>query len=160
LTVQRLDRTVTVYRVGDPNGDYPIFDATGSLYAPGRWNDAETPVIYAGEHYSTALLEKLVHANGLLPPNQHYISITLPQGLSFETVTKDHLPGWADEDMVAPRRYGRRWVVERRSAVLFVPSFVARIEHNAVINPAHPEFGRIEYSLPEPVWWDERLFLG
>lgn len=155
---QELDRTLTVYRIGDPDGAYPIIDATGSRYAPGRWNDPNTPVIYAGEHYSTAMLEKLVHANGLLPPNQHYISITLPQRLSFETVTKDHLPGWDNEDMAVARAFGQRWVKEQRSAVLFVPSFVARIEHNAVINPAHPEFGRIEASIPEPVWWDERLF--
>ena len=160
MTVQRLDRTLTVYRIGDPDGQFPIFDATGSQYAPGRWNDPDTPVIYAGEHYSTAMLETLVHAEGLLPPNQHYIAITLPQGLSYEIVTKDHLPDWAAEDKSAAKDYGSRWVREGRSAVLFVPSYVARIEHNAIINPAHEEFGRIEYSLPKPVWWDNRLFTG
>jgi len=158
VTAQRLDRTLTVFRIGDPHGDFPIFDAAGSYYAPGRWNDADTPVIYAGEHYSTAMLEKLVHAQGLLPPNQHYIAITLPVGLSYEIVTKDHLPGWDNEDQVIPKHYGRQWVLERRSAVLFVPSFVARIERNIVINPAHPESARIEHSLAQPIWWDQRLF--
>mgnify|MGYP006443523215 CR=1 FL=1 len=158
MTLQGLDRTLNVYRIGDPDGKFPIFDATGSTYAPGRWNHADTPVIYAGEHYSTAMLEKLVHAAGLLPPNQHYIEITLPQRLSYEQVTKDHLPGWDNEDAAVSTAYGRQWVIDARSAVLLVPSFVARIEHNAVINPAHPEFERIEYSLPVPVWWDARLF--
>ena len=158
MSVQRLDRTLTVYRIGDPDGEFPIFDATGSIYAPGRWNRADAPIIYAGEHYSTAMLEKLVHAAGLLPPNQHYIAITLPQRLSYEQVTKDHLPGWDDEDATVSRTYGHRWVREARSAVLLVPSFVARIEHNAVINPAHPECEHIEYSLATPVWWDQRLF--
>lgn len=158
MTVQRLDRTLTVYRIGDPNGRHPIFDATGSTYAPGRWNDADTPVIYAGEHYSTAMLEKLVHANGLMPPNQHFIEITLPYGLSYEIVTKDHLPGWDNANAAISRDYGRQWVIARRSAVLLVPSFVARIERNAVINPAHPECSLIECSLPTPIWWDARLF--
>jgi len=158
VTPQQLDRTLTVYRIGDPNGDFPIFDATGSCYAPGRWNDPETPVIYAGEHYSTAMLEKLAHANGLMPPNQHLVEITLPYGLSYEVVTKDHLPGWDDFDMATSRAYGRQWALEGRSAVLFVPSFVARMECNIVINPVHPEFDRIEASLPTPVWWDRRLF--
>lgn len=160
MSVQRLDRTLTVYRIGDPNGDFPIFGATGSAYAPGRWNHADTPVIYAGGHYSTAMLEKLVHAEGLLPPNQHFIEITLPQRLSYEQVTRDHLPGWDNEDAAVSGAYGREWVREARSAVLLVPSFVARIEQNAVINPAHPEFERIEYSLPRPVWWDKRLFVS
>ena len=36
---------------------------------PGRWNDPGQPVIYASEHYSTALMEKLVYTLRL-PPNQ------------------------------------------------------------------------------------------
>ena len=38
--------------------------------------------------------------------------------------------------------------MERRSAILIVPSYVARIERNIVINPAHVEAGDIETSLP------------
>lgn len=158
MTVQRLDRTLTVYRIGDPDGAFPIFDATGSHYYPGRWNDADTPVIYAGEHYSTAMLEKLVHAQGLMPPNQHFIEITLPRGLSYEMVTTDGLPGWDSEDGSVSTAYGRQWAMERRSAALLVPSFVARVENNVIINPAHPEFEWIEHSLPTPIWWDRRLF--
>ena len=60
MSVQRLDRTLAAYRIGDPHGTYPIFDATGSKRYPGRWNDGATPVIYASRHYSTAMLEKLV----------------------------------------------------------------------------------------------------
>ena len=159
MTAQTLDRTLTAYRIGDPHGEFPIFDAAGSRLFPGRWNLPETPVIYAGEHYSTALLEKLVHAAiGKLPPNQHFIGITLPRGLSYEVVTKDSLPGWDDRSMTAARRFGAAWARERRSAILLVPSIVARMERNVVINPVHPEFGLIETTLHEPVWWDERLF--
>lgn len=158
MTAQRLDRTLTVWRIGDPTGEHPIFDATGSTFYPGRWNDADTAVIYAGEHYSTAMLEKLVHADGLMPPDQHFIRITLPRGLSYEMVNGDFLPDWAAPDCEAAREYGVRWAGDRRSAVLFVPSFVARVEHNVLINPEHPEFGQIDTELPQPVWWDRRLF--
>jgi RES domain-containing protein len=159
VTAQKLDRTLTAYRIGDPDGAFPIFDAAGSRLFPGRWNLPETPVIYASEHYSTALLEKLVHAAiGKLPPNQHFIGITLPRGLSYEVVAKDSLPGWDDRSMTAARRFGAAWIRERQSAILMVPSIVARMERNIVINPAHPEFGQIETTLAEPVWWDERLF--
>ena len=158
MTAQRLDRTLSVWRIGDPTGEYPIFDATGSTIYPGRWNDANTPVIYAGEHYSTAMLEKLVHAGGLMPPDQHFIRITLPRGLSYEMVNGDLLPDWAAPDCEAAREYGVRWAADQRSAVLFVPSFVARVERNVLINPGHPEFGQIETELPQPVWWDRRLF--
>jgi len=60
---QALDRVLTSYRIGDPRGTYPIFDATGSTLHPGRWNTPASPMIYTSEHYSTAMLEKLVHGS-------------------------------------------------------------------------------------------------
>jgi RES domain-containing protein len=155
---QRLDRTLTCYRIGDPNGEFPIYDARGSTISPGRWNLAAAPVIYAGEHYSTAMLEKLARGRESLPPNQHYIVVTIPKGISFEVVTRDHLPGWDALRPKVAREFGTRWVNEARSAILLVPSYVARIERNVVINPSHVDAAGIQTSLPEPVWWDERLF--
>jgi RES domain-containing protein len=158
MTVQRIDRIVTCYRIGDPEGSYPIFDATGSTIGPGRWNTSNAPCVYACEHYSTAMLEKLVHGNGHLPPNQHFITITIPTGMSYEMVTRDSLPGWNAREPNVSRDFGKTWLREKRSLILIVPSYVARIERNIVINPLHPEFDNIEYTLPEPVWWDDRLF--
>jgi RES domain-containing protein len=155
---QRLDRTLVCYRVGDPRGEFPIYDARGSVMFPGRWNNVGTPVVYAGEHYSTAMLEKLARGNGRLPPNQHFIAITVPKGTSYEVVTKDHLPGWDTSVPAASRRFGVRWIKEARSAILLVPSYVARVERNVVINLTHADAEGIEVSLPQPVWWDERLF--
>jgi len=155
---QRLDRTLFCYRIGDPAGEFPLYDARGSVRYPGRWNDTETAVIYASEHYSTAMLEKLAHGNGALPLNQHFVSITVPRGTTYEVVSKDHLPGWDTLEPSVSREFGARWVKERRSAVLLVPSYVARLERNVVINPAHDDAGAIESNLPEPVWWDRRLF--
>ena len=155
---QRLDRTLVCYRIGDPRGEFPIYDARGSTVVPGRWNDADTPVIYASEHYSNAMLEKLAWGSGELPPSQHYVTITVPKGTTYEVAGKDHLPGWDTQQPEISREFGARWVLELRSAILLVPSYVARIERSVVINPAHPDADGIETSLAEPVWWDERLF--
>jgi hypothetical protein len=72
VTAQILDCTVSCFRIGDPNGAYPIFDATGSTIAPGRPNMSGRRMIYTSGHYSTALIEKLVRGIGRLPPNEHY----------------------------------------------------------------------------------------
>lgn len=158
MSGQILDRTLTAFRIGDPDGLYPIFDAGGARLAPGRWNTAATPLIYASEHYSTAMLEKLANGSGVLPSNQHYVEITINAGISYETFPADHYEGWAASDMAVSRRYGEDWALERRSAILLVPSVVARIETNVLINPDHPEFRRISAGLHQPVWWDARLF--
>jgi RES domain-containing protein len=158
LTAQILDRVLTCWRIGDPGGKYPIFDATGSTRYPGRWNTASSPVIYASEHYALAMLEKLAHGSGAMPPNQHYIRITVPNGLSYEVLDTASLPDWAHPGCVASRPWGERWQRERRSAVLLVPSVVARVECNVLINPQHPQFPAITHGLHQPVWWDARLF--
>ncbi|MBI3707615.1 MAG: RES family NAD+ phosphorylase [Proteobacteria bacterium] len=158
MTAQTLDRVLTCSRIGDPSGKYPIFDATGSKFYPGRWNTPASPMIYASEHYSTALLEKLVHGSGRLPPNQHYIAITIPNGVSYETFEPASLPGWDRADCAASKVFGEAWQHSKRSLLLVVPSVVARIEHNILINPEHPEFRRVTTSLHRPVWWDRRLF--
>lgn len=158
MTAQRLDRVLAAYRIGDPAGEHPIFDATGSTRFPGRWNTPASPMIYASEHYSTAMLEKLVHGSGALPPNQHFVVITIPNGVSYEVCDGAKLPDWYLESATASKTYGEKWQQERRSALLVVPSVVARPERNFLLNPEHPEFSRIVCSLHRPVWWDRRLF--
>ncbi len=158
MTAQRLDRVLRAYRIGDPAGAYPIFDATGSKLYPGRWNDSFSPMIYTSEHYSTVMLEKLVHGSGRLPPNQHFIEITIPNGVSYEVVSPAHLPGWDDPSCTASKAFGAQWQQLKRSLLLMVPSVVARMETNILINPEHGEAGTLAHTLHQPVWWDSRLF--
>ncbi|GJD45526.1 hypothetical protein AFCDBAGC_3400 [Methylobacterium cerastii] len=146
------------YRIGDPDGSHPIFDATGSGLFPGRWNTPASPMIYAAADYATVLLEKLVHGSGALPPNQHFVEITLSVGLSYEKLNQAAVPGWDHPDCAVSKAYGEEWLHEGRSLLLFVPSVVARVANNILINPRHAEFNRIAYSLHRPVWWDQRMF--
>jgi RES domain-containing protein len=104
------------------------------------------------------MLEKLVHANSVLPPNQHYIRITIPNGTSYEAFQPAAHPGWDGKDESLCKVFGMDWYEEQRSALLLVPSIPARVERNVLINPRHPDAAQITYELPEPVWWDERLY--
>lgn len=70
----------------------------------------------------------------------------------------DHHPGWSDTPADISRAYGRTWLQERRAAILLVPSVIARMEKNILINPEHPGFSRIRAGLHHPVRWDRRLF--
>ena len=149
-----------VFRVGDANGVFPVWSAEGARRSSGRWHEYGAEVIYAAEHYSTALLEMLARWNRRMPPNQHFVEAAIPAGASYEVVTADILPECflAGEDVA--RRFGNAWYREQRSVILVVPSVVARMERNVMINTRHPEYEglRIEVGLEAPVWWDRRLF--
>lgn len=158
MPVRRLTEPLTAWRIGDPDGRFPIYSGEGSVRTEGRWHRKGQSVIYASEHYGTAMLEKLVHYNGILPPNQHLITIEIVVGISYEVVTKDSLPGWDDLDGAASRTFGAAWIDTAGSAILIVPSVVSREESNILINPAHPDSARIRPSREQPVRWDQRLF--
>ena len=153
-----LHRPLTAFRIGDPFGQYPIFSSEGASRVQGRWHELGDRVVYASEHYSTAMLETLAHWNAVVPQDQHFIRIVVPAGASYEVASPAHLPNWHLPDGNQAREFGHRWYAERRSVALLVPSVVARLERNVVLNASHPEFAHIEHELEERVWWDERLF--
>lgn len=158
MTVRTLPEPMRAFRIGDPKGRYPIYSGEGAALQEGRWHARGQEVIYASSTYSTAMLEKLAHFNGILPSGQHFIEITIPAGTSYEVVTADILPGWIDLDRA--RAFGSRWISEKRSAILVVPSYVARVDTNVLINPAHADAKTIKRGLETPVWWDARLLAG
>ena len=155
---RKLPEAMRAYRIGDPAGQFPVWSAEGSRRKAGRWHEAGAEVIYGSENYSTAMLEMLAHWSGALPPNQHFIEITIPGGTSYEVATADTVPNWFEPSSEASRRFGREWYRENRSAILIVPSVVARMERNLVINARHPDFTGLKVGLETPVWWDHRLF--
>ena len=152
------DRVLTCFRIGDPHGVFPIYDSEGARLYPGRWNTPTSPIIYTSEHYSTAMLEKLVHANSILPANQHYVRITIPNGVSYEVFQPAKYPGWDGKREDICKNVGEAWYDAAQTALLLVPSIPARLERNILINPLHPDAALITTELPEPVWWDDRLY--
>ena len=147
-----------VFRIADER--HTIWDGTGAALLGGRWNSAGTPVIYGSLSFACAMLEILAHAGiGRVPHTQRFSVAELPDAVPIERHATETLPeGWDTEDSAGARALGDAWVAQRRSVLLLVPSVVARLEWTAVINPAHPDFGRLQFSAPERVIWDRRLF--
>src|SRR5260370_34788642 len=107
-------------------------------------------MIYASEHYSTAMLEKLVQGSGQILPNQHYIAITIPNGASYEVLNTAALPDGYAEAQISSKAYGAEWQRKKRSLILIVPSVVARIEVNILTIPQHPELAQVAARLHRP----------
>ncbi len=154
----RLRGPLRAYRISDRR--HKIFDGEGAARLGARWNSPGRRVIYAAGAYSGAVLEVLVHANlGRMPKTHSWIEILIGKGVEMEAVDPADLPGWDSPDQRVSRRFGDQWYDQGRTAVLLVPSLVARLERNFAINQAHPGFKRIRATAPKPVLWEERLFL-
>ena len=138
---------------------HPVWSGEGARRTGARWNPAGVPVIYTGTSYAISALEILVHTNGKAPPQRfRYVHADLPGGTAVEHAEPARIPGWDSADIGAAQAYGARWLQERRSLVLIVPSVVTQgLDSNALINPAHPDFDRIVVSGEKTVAWDERL---
>jgi RES domain-containing protein len=83
----------------------------------------------------------------------------VPDTISVESLDEFNLPsGWDSESSAKARVIGDRWLREARSALLIVPSVIARLDRNALVNPLHPDATRLIVSEPQKVKWDKRLF--
>lgn len=139
---------------------HAVFSADGARLVGGRWSSPGRPVIYAAEHYATALLEILVHAGRIrLPGAYHAVRIEIPETVAVEVFDPAMHPGWDLEGSEVALDYGDEWAATRRTAVLVVPSVVAQpVEWNLLLNTEHPQFYRIVAGATCDVPWDGRLF--
>jgi RES domain-containing protein len=139
---------------------YQPFDGTGARIEGARWNSAGHAVVYAADSFAGALLEILAHSARprTLPGPHHAVRIDIPDEVT-EFLDPGDLPGWEQPGSREALGFGDRWLWERRSAALVVPSVPSRpVGRNVLINPEHPDAPRIQISAVFPVPWDERLF--
>lgn len=146
------------WRIAD--GRFDSFSPVGASMVGGRWNSPGLGVIYASRSYAGAMLECLAHAGvGRVPRTHVAIEIAIAAAVSVEQHGESSLPvGWDHADLHVARAFGDAWLREGRTAVLMVPSVVARREMNVLLNPRHADFSKIVAGTPEPVIWDARLF--
>jgi RES domain-containing protein len=147
---------VIVYRIGSRR--HPANDGMGASLYGGRWNHKGTPVIYTAASRALCALEVLANADELAD-DYVSISIEIPDTLNMTSLSIADLPaGWdSNRSLDATRDIGSTWASDLATVVLSVPSSVIPRERNYILNPAHPDFLRIIFSVPEPFYFDDRL---
>ena len=145
-----------LYRIADRR--FGPETGEGARLFGARWNSPGRAVIYACTTYAGAMLEKLVHTGRQIPKHQVCVTFDIPGNITVTELATAQHPGWDHADAIVSRRAGDAWLEANTTAVLLVPSVVFDVERNALINPAHRQFGRIRVLSVEPVRWDDRLF--
>jgi RES domain-containing protein len=130
-----------LYRI---SGENYASDLTGegAFRIGGRWNSKGHRAIYTAQHQATCLLEKLVHlgrdASGrlIVPVNYALVTINLSDEARVSRVRSEDLPpNWRDNPYHT-QSIGDDFLLGQKHAALIVPSAVAQLENNVIINPA------------------------
>ena len=134
------------------------WDGEGAKSAGGRWNSAGVAFVYTSGTLSLALVEVLVHLTVSVLLAYSAIPVEFDDPLMTAVESRELPANWREFPSPAgTRAIGDRWVAAGRSAVLRVPSVIVPNESNYVLNPNHPDFGRIRVGTPIPFPFDQRL---
>ncbi|MGZ8391312.1 MAG: RES family NAD+ phosphorylase [Gemmatimonadales bacterium] len=138
------------------------FDGEGARLLGGRWNSPGTRVAYASDSIALAALEVLAHLQSTAVLQAYsLVSVRFPEG-SLEVLEPVALPARWRRFPSPPENQaiGDRWVAEGRSLILRVPSALVPAAANFLVNPSHPEFGKVVVGRPERFAFDPRLVSG
>ena len=126
----------------------------------GRWNPVGTPVVYAATTLALAALEVLGHVDPVEARPYWYYRLELPDALVERLAREDAPRGWdASPPRPASARVGGAWAAAHRSLALLVPSVHVPTweELNVLIDPRHPEIGKLGVGPATPYAFDPRL---
>ena len=144
--------------------NYADLSGEGGRRAEGRWHEKGRPVVYLAENSALALLEVLVHLeidHEDLPTNYQLLEVEAPDTVSVEEITRSDLnknaSGWDTNSKIA-RAHTVSWFTERRTALLRLPSVILPHAHNYLLNPLHPDAGKVTIIGAIKANYDQRLF--
>lgn len=149
----------TAWRVVKEKHARTAFDGEGARRAGGRFNSPGTAVVYTSDSLALALLEVAVHVPSYVQLyGRVYVPVRFDDDLIEILRMEDLPPDWRT---APPSRstqgIGDDWVRKQRTAVLRVPSVIVPSAYNYILNPAHPDFTRIDVGAPETLPVDPRL---
>jgi RES domain-containing protein len=117
-------------------------------------------MVYASSSLALAAIELFVHLEPNLQPDDLVsIAATLPEGEPAQRMGPDQLPaGWWTDDFEPLRAIGDKWIREKTSLAVEVPSAALRVEWNVLVNPQHPAIAEIKVEEPQVFRFDARMF--
>lgn len=150
---------ITSWRITAAEFADEAFKGEGARLYGGRWNSPGVPMVYTSSSAALATLEILVRTHQREPLRRYVLFACSYDEKLVEHIDRAALPSnWDSHPAPAQLKLlGDRWVEGARSAVLEVPSVIIPSESNFLLNPAHPDFGRIEIAEPTPFKLDLRL---
>jgi RES domain-containing protein len=149
-----------VWRICKKRYSDAAFTGEGARLYSGRWNPAGVRMVYTSSSLALAALEFFVHLDPSVAPDDLVsVSATIPSALKVERFAQKDLPtDWRAAENPELQTIGAAWASSKRSVAFEVPSVVIEGEWNVLLNPAHPQFPKVQIAEPKPFYFDKRMF--
>lgn len=129
----------------------------GGLFMSGRWHSRGRRIVYCSSSLALATLELFVNLQDKSDLKSYAKTrIAIPEDIVLPLDGDAAAAFQADPDSFDSRVVGDRWLAEGRTCVLEVPSRIILEESNFLLDPAHPDFDRIQHET-SPFVVDGRL---
>ena len=151
-----------VYRISKTKYINDLSGTGAKLYG-GRWNEKGIPLVYTSSSISLAILESLVHFSfNMAPPDMSIATIYIPDNIfesSMDIKSLGKLPNSWNENLPNPKtqQFIKKWINNKSSLILKVPSAINSREFNYLINPLHKDINLIILQDIVPFSFDKRL---
>jgi RES domain-containing protein len=150
---------ITAWRITKKKYASEAFSGEGAKLFGGRWNPVGYPMVYMAQNLSLAILELIVHMDDDSDMTSFVaIPVTFDKSL-VHVLPQSQLPEhWFDLPISEQSQMtGKKWLEQKQSVLLQVPSSVVPSESNFLINPLHPQFAQLEIGSPQPICMDQRI---
>jgi RES domain-containing protein len=137
------------------------FDGEAARRHGSRWTPKGSSAVFASATLSLAVLERFVHTDPDLERiDLVAISADIGPDIAIEAVAISDLPGDWRAYPAPPvlALVGQRWLEQRKTIVLSVPSAIIPDERNFLLNPAHADFATLTINSAEPFSFDPRMW--
>ena len=119
--------------------------------------------VYTSSSISLAILESLVHFSfNMAPPDMSIATIYIPDYIfdsAIEIKSLGKLPNSWRENLPNPetQQFIKKWIIDKNSLILKVPSAINFTEYNYLLNPLHKDINLILIQNIIPFSFDKRL---
>jgi RES domain-containing protein len=132
---------------------------TGARLKGGRWNLQGTPVVYASEHISLAVLEIIANAVSLSQlASVELAEIIIPDDVKPKEIRLTELKSKWWDDVDYSQWLGTEILRSNESLLIRCPSSIIHTEHNYLVNPNHKDFKKVKVRKVNNFYFDPRLF--
>lgn len=156
--------TVYLWRIAADTLEWSADDLTGKGAAAkgARWNHPGEHVAYASTSISLAAWETRAHfgRGSALPWNRFLVRIEVPDDLwrARMQLARPLPVGWdAIPEGLVSRHLGSAWLRAGSGLLLAVPSVIVPEDDNVLINPDHPDSGRVSATKMRRFVYDHRV---